>query len=183
MTENKKVCSDKSPEAQIRELKIRCWYYKCFIKAIVIILVTVSVVYGIYKVNYDFHYDGRSYMGFIENGTYYTIRQRKIHMNGPRNTADRSLEKRKLKKYLFLSMQDMEEARSIWLKEDWKSEKQISMIHMVMRLIIYTIFLIKEKKFWHHTTMDIISLIQITSTLYFRQACTRADRARHTAIA
>ena len=71
MTENKKVCSDKSPEAQIRELKIRCWYYKCFIKAIVIILVTVSVVYGIYKVNYDFHYDGRSYMGFIENGTYY----------------------------------------------------------------------------------------------------------------
>ena len=32
---------------------------------------TVSVVYGIYKVNYDFHYDGRSYMGFIENGTYY----------------------------------------------------------------------------------------------------------------
>ena len=104
-------------------------------------------------------------------------------MNGPRNTADRSFEKRKLKKNLFLNMQDMEEARSIWLKEDWKSEKQISMIHMVMRLIIYTIFLIKEKIFWYHTTTDIISLIQITSTLYFRQACTRADRARHTAIA
>ena len=71
MSENQKTNSNKSPEAQIRELKIRCWYYKCFIKAIVIILVTVSVVYGIYRVNYDFHYDGRSYMGFIENGTYY----------------------------------------------------------------------------------------------------------------
>ena len=45
MSENQKTNSNKSPEAQIRELKIRCWYYKCFIKAVVIILVTVSVVY------------------------------------------------------------------------------------------------------------------------------------------
>ena len=109
-----------------------------------------------------------------------TIRQRKIHMNGPRNTADRNLEKRKRKKYLFLSV---EEPRSIWLKEDLKSETQINMIHMAMKSPIYAMFPIKEKKFWHHTTMDIISLIAITNTLYFRQACTRADRARHTAIA
>ena len=65
MSENQKTNSNESHEAQIRELKIRCWYYKCFIKAVLIILVTVLVVYGIYRANYDFYYDGRSYIGFI----------------------------------------------------------------------------------------------------------------------